>query len=555
MRNIIHKAGVLLSAAILFTTTSCDDFLTTTPRDLLTSDGFYQSPSQCEQGIIGIYADLREITNLEYLYMAECRSDNAWVQPKTDAFREYSEIGTFRAGYDITTYNDVWNKWYKVIYDANIALTKIPDCDFGTRTAYKDQLLGEAHFLRGWAYFELARMFGNVPLIDKAVSPEEAKSIGLSPASEIYAKVIVPDLTAAKSQLPLAKDMVDANKATIAKAGRADKMAAQSMLARIYMTMAGFPLNDASAKSLAETELKAVLTFSETNGNQYWAPDSTEWRKQFMPSDDYYNKYPIFSIQYRSGGTGNPSLFNFGPALPPTYTTIRIFGNSLWVEKSLMYEFSRTFNVNGKTLTDARGCNYSVLTGYDAEPNYPQYSNAKEKLKLDDGSEVEVYVSSIIYKFLPSKRKITALGLSLNVEASMNGVEDWPVNHPVIRLEDIQLMYAEILIGKGDITGAMAIVNKIRNRAGCSTETATTASQALDFVKRERRIELMSEGVRWFDLVRWNDWKSAIEKSFDRYNNPDGTDKSDLKEGRYLFPIPMSQMNIKPGLYPQNTGY
>ena len=71
--------------------------------------------------------------------------------------------------------------------------------------------------------------------------------------------------------------------------------------------------------------------------DKFWAPDSTEWRKQWMPDATYYNKYSIFAIQYRSGGTGNPALFEFSPGLPPTYTGQRIFGNELYLEKSLMY--------------------------------------------------------------------------------------------------------------------------------------------------------------------------------------------------------------------------
>ena len=74
-------------------------------------------------------------------------------------------------------FNTVWNRWYKLIYDANIALTKIPSCDFGNRDSYKNQLLGEVYFLRGWAYFELARLFANIPIIDMTTN----NSISVNP--------------------------------------------------------------------------------------------------------------------------------------------------------------------------------------------------------------------------------------------------------------------------------------------------------------------------------------------------------------------------------------
>ena len=552
MKKIFFIFPIIL---IVITGQSCNDFLDTPPADLLNSDGFYQTPAQCEQGIIGIYAALRNLSNLEYLYLSECRSDNMWVQPVTDGYREYSEIGTFRAGNDITTINDAWNTWYNVIYNANVALTKIAACDFGNKESIKDQFLGEAYFLRGWAYFELVRLFGNIPIIDSPMSPDNVKNVAQSSSADVYQKIIIPDLTAAESKLPYSSAMVNNKNESIAKAGRADKIAAQAMLGRVYMTMAGFPLNDNASLNLAETKLKSVISYSESNNNKYWAPDSTEWRKQWMPTTDYYNKYSIFAIQYRSGGSGNPAIFNFSPQLPPTYTTIRIFGNSIYVEKSLMYEFDKLYPNNGKNYRDARGYNYTILTGYDAEPNWPKYSQTKENLQLPDGTTVSVLTTSMFYKYLPSKRKITALGMSMDVETGMKDYNDWPVNLPIIRYEDVLLMYAEILAGKNDISGAMSIVNKIRNRAGCSSESATTAADALNFVKRERRIELAGEGVRWFDLVRWNDWQNAITSKFDRYNNPDGTDKNNVKEGRYLYPIPLNQMNVKPGLYKQNLGY
>lgn len=137
----------------------------------------------------------------------------------------------------------------------------------------------------------------------------------------------------------------------------------------------------------------------------------------------------------------------------------------------------------------------------------------------------------------------------------MINFNDWPNNFPVIRLEDIMLMYAEILVSKGQTTEALAIINKIRGRAGADKLTVTSATDVLNAVKNERRLELMCEGVRWFDIVRWGEWKNRISVKFNRYSNPDGTSQSNIQDGRYLYPIPMSQIDVKPGFYKQNTDY
>ena len=545
LKNILWMGALALSVI------SCDDFLETAPSDLLSSNSFYQTAAQSEQGVIGVYGDLDQISNYVYLHMSECRSDNAWVEPRPNGLREYAEIGTFRAGEDLGMFNNAWNLLYKVIYDANVAMTKIEGCDFGDKTSIKEQFLGEMLFMRGWCYFELARLWGNVPLIVTPVSPSEVKGIGQSTPREIIETVVIPDLTEAKNKLPYKEQMVSASGSSISSEGRADKMAAEAMLARVYMTLAGSPYNDSNAKSLAKTQLENILNYSVANGDKYWAPTLDEWRKQWMPSTDYYNKYSIFAIQHRTNENRNYLIFNFSPGLPPSYTSRRIFGNSIWVEKTLEYEFERTFS-NGKK--DGLGIGFTILEGYEEEPNYPAYTNDRENVILEDGTTVEVYTKTMFYKYLPSKPKLAELGMSFD-ESSMAGDYDWPVNFPILRLEDMMLLYAELLADEGNVVEAMYYVNKIRERAGCDLETASTSADALRLIKRERRVELAGEGIRWFDLVRYGEWQSAITRMFDNYNNPDGTDKSELKNGRYLYPIPLDQMNAVPGLYSQNEGY
>ena len=146
---------------------------------------------------------------------------------------------------------------------------------------------------------------------------------------------VIPDLKKSED-LPYKADMQDANGAKIDKKGRADKMAAKAMLARVYMTLAGYPYNDTNAKSLAKTQLENVL--DDSHAAAYWAPSLEEWQKQWMPTDAYYNKYSIFAIQYRTGGTGNPAIFNMLPVkiVPEDWSKNYNFSqNSIYVEKDI----------------------------------------------------------------------------------------------------------------------------------------------------------------------------------------------------------------------------
>lgn len=525
---------------------SCsDDYLNTPPRDQMSPDGFYSTPSQCNQGILGVYADLRYISDYEYLMMSEVRSDNMWVEPRPDGERSYSEIGTFRANASEVTFEQTWNAWYKLIYDANMALQKIEKCDFANE-AIKNQFLGEAHFLRGWAYFELARLYGNVPLILEPMSSKEANNVKQTDARTVITGTAIPDLEFALDNLPEKGKMVDGLGATVT--GRADKSAAQGMLARVYMQLAGFPFNDTEAESKAKTYLEQLLA----KKSQYWAPTIDAWRSQWLPSNA--NKYSVFAIQYRTGGSGNPAIFDMSPELPPSFTSIRIFGNHIYPNKALMYQFERTQSNGSK---DLRGENYSYIHGYDKESaSFPTYSQQFEDVTVD-GVTTSQQVNAIVYKYMASKRKCKEFGVDGTIENSMVDYYDWPVNYPVIRIEDMMLLYAEILCDEGDIAGAMNQVNEIRSRAGVDLRPTSGISkdEATKYIRLERQLELFGEGVRWFDEVRYGTWQQDIINKFNSYSNPDGTDVSSVADGRYLYPIPSNQMSIVPGLYSQNKGY
>lgn len=548
--SALYKKILLLLGICVFLS-GCD--LDEEPREKLLG-GNYSTPKQAEQAILGTYSNLRNWANNIYLHLSECRSDNTWVDPVPNGLREYSEIGTFRADFTLSTFNGTWADLYKVINASNLVLESLPNISFPqdetSTVKLKDQLEGEAHFLRGWAYFELARLFGNVPIIDRTMTPAESKTVKQSSTAELYEKIILPDLKLAESKLPVSDKMLTSAYATATSQGRADQVAAKAMLARVYMTMAGFPLKDASAEGLAETKLKEVLDYSDGSG-KFWAPNATEWQKQWLT--EYNNKYSIFAIQYRSGGSGNSAIFNFSPALPPSYTSIRMFGNSIYVEKTLIYEFEKVYS-NGKK--DLRGQGATVLDGFETEPNFPAYSNTKESLDIPGVGEVQVYTKSFFYKYMNSLRKRQSLGYANNFESEMKDYNDWAVNYPVIRIEDIMLMYAEVLLNKhGNISAAMSYVNKIRERAGCDLVTATSVEDAMKAVKQERRIELAGEGVRWFDMIRYGEWQKNITDMLARYNNPSGTSVDYIKSGRYLYPIPQTEMIGFPGLYIQNADY
>ena len=188
-----------------------------------------------------------------------------------------------------------------------------------------------------------------------------------------------------------------------------------------------------------------------------------------------------------------------------------------------------------------------------AETNYAGYANETGTYTDENGVSHDVLLRTICQKWVPTKEKLAAVGMSFD-EGTLTNYYDWPTNFPVLRMEDMMLLYAEILADEGDITGAMSYVNKIRARAGVDQPTASSKEEAMKYIKRERRLELLGEGVRWFDEIRYGEWKTDTENMFNRYNNPEGTSLDFLKN--YLYPIPQNQYNaVQSGLYKQNDGY
>ncbi len=534
---------ILCAGLAMLFFSACSTDLNQPPVDKLGSDGFYQTAGQANQGVLGVYSKLRNLTNDEFLLLSEVRSDNVWARTIEDGANQYLANCMFRTTAENSCFESVWNGWYALIYNANLGLQKIPNTTFNNESI-KEQFLEELHFLRGWAYFELARLYGNIPVILEPMSVAEANQVAQTSAIDVINNVVIPDLEEAL-KLPARGKIVNASGTAVPEEGRADCVAAQAMLARVYMTLAGFPFNDASAKAKAKNYLTQVLA----NKSNYWAPDITEWRKQWTP--DYNNKYSIFAIQHRTGGTGNPAIFNFSMPFPPSFTVIRIFGNQLYVEKTLRAEFDKVYATGEK---DQRGDGYSFIDGYESEGSvWPAVFPVMEDVTVD-GVTTQTNAQAFFYKYVPTQRKLAALGMTFD-ESTMKGSDDWPVNFPVLRIEDMMLLYAEILTDEGNISEAMSIVNEIRGRAGCDPASAADKPTAMKYIQRERRVELMGEGVRWFDEVRYGTWQNDIKDMFDRYNNPVGTNKDQVKAGNYLCPIPTNQMNIIPGLYKQNPDY
>ena len=551
LKNIKHIVMIACAALLAF---SCQDYLNQPPVGSLSPDGFYTTPAHLESGVLGVYAKLPAIENPQYLLFSEDRSDNIWADPDPNGVRSCSEVAFLRINGSLSELGSLWAGWYSLIYNANTVLANIDAVEF-TNEATKNQFKGEVKFLRALAHFELARTFGNVPIVTEILSSAQAKELTQSDAATVINTCVIPDLTDAETLLPYRASMLSASGTAVASQGRADKLAAQALLARVYMTLKGYPFNDASAKAKAQEYLTKVLQ----NGQAYFAPTILEWKKQFMTDQSVSNKYQIFAIQHADIDHGNSLTFEEGVAIDNLSIVTDAYhsGNgmtSIYPEATLHYEYVSN--------NDPRGDGFGFLDYYEAYGNTPAYAKQITTFQYN-GVAIETSENAINTKWCPTAPKREETGVAFDetsMGTSTSSRNRWPLNFPILRYEDMMLLQAELYAEDNKVTEALALVNQIRQRAGVPDRAAASGAEALKYVKLERKLELYLEGVRWFDEVRYGEWQDCTKSMWDNYKLVNGNYRTNvapenIKDGRHYLPIPLSEINAIPGLYTQNSAW
>src|SRR5688572_115579 len=224
MKRIINK----LIIAVLLASTSmiaCHEKLDVLDENNPTSESYFQTAIELQNGVNAVYSTLRsaQLVGREWFFMHDMRggetsSGGAQLEaPRAELLKQPSPAPSN------SVMSDVWSGCYRMINRANLVLGKAPEVT--DNTTLRDRVVGEAKFLRGWAYFELVSQWGDVPLYTETVSSATGFQ-GKTPAAEIY-NVIVSDLTEAAQKLPATYGASDR--------GRATSGAANALLGRVQM--------------------------------------------------------------------------------------------------------------------------------------------------------------------------------------------------------------------------------------------------------------------------------------------------------------------------------
>lgn len=444
------KKYIIVLLAATLGLSSCEDFLTVVPETQLSSATFFKTETDFVQAVNAAYAPLRNIVNDRAYRLGEMHSDNTYYGRNVlfGAVDNQEDLADFSVveSNGVTANDNILQQWrldYLIISRTNQILALIDDVNFDA--AAKANVKGQALFLRAYAYFELVRYFGSVPLHLTPVGTREESALPLSDESAIYAQIVL-DLEAAIPLLPLKSAQ---------QAGRATSGAARTMLANVYINMEKW--------ADAETVLKPVVTSGE-----YTLMPSYD----MAFSDNATNKNnaeSVFEVQFVEGAAGLNGNF-FYQMLP---------------RPLLASELEPLTGTSNPQPVDGEGNNIptpDIIAAYEAGD-----------LRKD---------ASVGYVFLSSSFRENKTYPYIKKYAKEHSQHNnTGTNFPIYRYSEVLLFMAEALNEQGKDGEALNYLNQVRARAGLGAVSGSGSALG-ELIFKERRVELAFENKRWFDIQR-----------------------------------------------------
>jgi hypothetical protein len=497
---------ILISAIILCIVSiiACDKKLNVLDKNNPTTASYFKTAVELQNGVDAVYSSLRagNLVGREWFFTHDMRGSETGAggaqleAPRAELLKQASPSPSN------AVMTSVWNGCYQMINRANLVLAKAPDVT--DNTALRDVVVGEAEFLRAWAYFELVSQWGDVPLYTEVVTSATGYK-AKSPAADIYTQIIA-DLTDAVSKLPDAA----------AQQGRATKGAANALLGKVQMQNSDYT---AAKTALLQDygKYSLVPNFSDNfDGDVKVAATQATLGHEF-------NSESIFEVAFVDKGDDN---FNWG-----------YVGEGATADVSIMR--SQEYGIVWGNVVPSD----QILNEF--EPNDPRYKftfyESGDKILTMGGTASGVALTENGMNVAKS----THNGVAQKRVYRKYSVLDWTddgfhpdgINQRVIRYADVLLMLAECEAEKGTSAQAASYINEVRARASVNMPPVvlTTHDQAIAAVMHERAVELAGEEVNNIDMLRWR--KKGYYPSI----------RPDPKPGQVeFFPIPASEIAANP---------
>ena len=487
---------------MIITMVSCSkDFLDVQPKGTNLEANYYKNESEAFAGLVAVYDVMRKNSGgfENIITMMNAGSDDFFAGGggATDGagiqgFSNYTLSPT-------TIPASFWNDHYQGIYRANYLLVKLPGIPMDANLIAR--YTAECKALRANYYFNLLRMFKNVPLITTPLATSEFNSVLQATPAAVYAQ-IEKDLTEAIVALPAT--------VTADNVGRLTQGAAKALLGKVYLY----------EKKNTEAAAQLAAVNGIPGGTSQFGYKLLANYKDLWTTDNKFNTESILEVAHTNASSSYWG--NWGSGADE--------GNSV----NVMCGPRNYVKISSSAPDMPSGWSFNVITQglYDAIKTDPRFAATVLDMKALNAANQASYIGGyqdtgyFLNKFIPRTSDVTT--------GTGDAVLNYRQNSYVIRLADTYLMEAEALGGTG--ARAQALLDAVRARVGLASTPVSIAA-----IKAERRLELAGEGHRFFDLVRWGDATTVLAgRGFKPGKNE-------------VFPIPYRELQNT--LMVQNPGF
>lgn len=502
MKKVQHK--ILWTLIALVSITGCtESWLNLEPRGTQLESNFYRTEEEVFQGLVAIYDVLQwGGTNGDWtmkMGLLNVASDDCYAggsdasdQPTWVAYDKFT-LDPF-----LGPQQGLWNKSYAGIYRANLLLDKMSETQ-DMDEAFLNRVEAEARFLRAYFYFDLIRFFKNVPLITGPLGSDVLYEQEQADPEAVYA-FIIEDLEAAINTFELPDQVANDN------VGRVTKGAAKALLGKVLL-FKNDPAQMGRAANLFQEVINSGIYDLEPNFGDI-----------FKKSHEFGIE-SIFEISYSAAQRGGWE--NFVNGTEGNYN-VQFFGIRDYVGP----DFAPGYGFAPVT--------EDLATFMQGDPRFEHTIIDIDAIQGATYSPGYQNTGYFIRKYAPLQAEKAPDG-----EPALN----WSNNIREIRFADVLLMAAEALVRSGgDEALARQYLNRVRGRVGLPDITAS-GQDLLNAIYEERRMELATEGHRFFDLVRTGRAGQAL------------ADEGFVVGKHELLPIPQAEIDITNGILQQNPNY
>ena len=566
--------------SIIFGMTSCSDFLEEqVPQATLTQDEV-KNPEYVDNVLISAYAGLVTIEDMNAsfsLWNYDTRSDDAYVGGSD--FSDGEPFHRLEKSTGVMTtdwpFSSIWNKFYNYLSRVSLSLDILASAD--QESPIIQERTAEMKFLRAYGHFQLKRLFKKIPFVNKP-NMQEADYNALSNTeytNDEGWQQIINDLQDAYAVLP----------AVQSEKGRPTKAACAAFLAKVYLYKA-YHQDDANTNqvtSVSSEDLQKVVEYTAASLYNGYGLEP-DLHNNFRPEEQYENgKESIWAIQYsRNDGTVYGNLNFSNRLIVPCIPKVHDSGCDFYKPSINLVNAYRT-NSNGLPMTSS-----ATTDDYKVGSNQP----VDPRLFVTVGVPGTPYMFNTNFMMSESNAWSRSGGtfgyfvsLKQNVDPALTDIylylcdSQWAssMNRIVFRYADVLLMRAEALAQLGQTAEAITLVNQVRKRAADMANASVVSNypnkygvhyavgmyngsyskeEAMEIVKTERRLELAMESERFFDLVRWGDAATVLNRYYSEESQKMiflAGSQFTANKNEYL-PVPWEQMAASNGHYTQNCG-